>query len=115
MESVAMGVRWEDCEKYHMNAPPPPPHRIADCRLRIADRPGEPPTPRTCGSIPQSAIRNPQSQSRDLVLPLRNLASTPRGPTSRSSCGVAPATRRAAPARWLEDAYPRIRTTCRTL
>jgi len=42
--------------------------------------------------------------TRDLVLPLRNLVNTPRGPNSRSSIGVAPATRRAAPAKWLGEA-----------
>src|SRR5256884_6385993 len=61
-----------------------------------------------------SAFHTPHSAFyiRDLVLPLRNLASTPRAPTSRSSCGVAPATRRAAPAKRLGAAYPRIPTTC---
>ena len=42
--------------------------------------------------------------TRDLVLPFKNLVSTPRGPSSRNSIGVAPATRRAAPAKWLGDA-----------
>src|SRR5690349_22640168 len=55
------------------------------------------------------------SQILERVLPLMNRVSTPRGPTARSSWGVVPATRRAAPARWLGEAYPRIRTTARTV
>src|SRR2546421_12951496 len=66
-----------------------------------------------------SAFRNPHSALAfhvlDRVLPLTNRASTPAGPTLRNSWGVAPATRRAKPARWLGEASPRIFTTARTV
>src|SRR5437588_11644045 len=83
MESVAMGVPVEDCEKYHIAAPPPPltQLRIADFGLRIGGgRPLEAGT-----ANPQSAIANPQCHTRDRVLPLMKRASTPAGPTVRNS------------------------------
>ena len=97
-----MGVPVEDCEKYHIAVPPPPltQLRICDCGLRIGCASFEEPA----ASNPQSEIRNPQYHSRDRVLPLMKRASTPAGPTVRNSWGVAPATRRATPARWLGEA-----------
>src|SRR2546430_745558 len=106
MESVAMGAPLGDCEKYQIDA---------ECEMGNAEfqwdvaRRGTPGLP---FRIPNSAFR---IQVLERVLPLRNRVSPPRAPASRSSCGVAPATRRAAPARWLGDAYPRMRTTWRTL